>query len=125
MGNGDFKVLRALLQHTRKPANRLKVTQFRNASTKAPPKSSEDPDFVSIVDAPAKLVSTKRKASKLGIAVLAAIPLTAFALGTWQVQRLDWKTKLIAKFEDRLVRPPLPLPPRIDPDAIPEFDYRR
>jgi surfeit locus 1 family protein len=38
---------------------------------------------------------------------------------------LDWKTKLIAKFEDRLVRPPLPLPPRIDPEAISEFDYRR
>jgi surfeit locus 1 family protein len=56
---------------------------------------------------------------------VALIPITAFALGTWQVQRLDWKTKLIAKFEDRLVKPPLPLPPRLDPNAIPEFDYRR
>ncbi|KAJ9665927.1 surf-like protein [Coniosporium apollinis] len=55
----------------------------------------------------------------------ALIPITAFALGTWQVQRLSWKTDLIARFEDRLVRPPLPLPPRIDPDAIHEFDYRR
>lgn len=32
---------------------------------------------------------------------------------------------MVAKFEDRLVRPPLPLPPRIDPEAIAEFDYRR
>lgn len=56
---------------------------------------------------------------------VALIPITAFALGTWQVQRLDWKTKLIAKFEDRLVKPPLPLPPQVDPDAISEFDYRR
>jgi surfeit locus 1 family protein len=55
----------------------------------------------------------------------ALIPITAFALGTWQVQRLDWKSKLIAKFEDRLVRDPLPLPPHIDPDAIHDFDYRR
>jgi len=55
----------------------------------------------------------------------ALIPITAFALGCWQVQRLDWKTKLIAKFEDRLVKPPLPLPPRVDPDAVNEFDYRR
>jgi surfeit locus 1 family protein len=55
----------------------------------------------------------------------ALIPITAFALGTWQVQRLDWKSKLIAKFEDRLVRDPLPLPPHIDPNAINEFDYRR
>lgn len=55
----------------------------------------------------------------------ALIPITAFALGTWQVQRLDWKSKLIAKFEDRLVRDPLPLPPQIDPTAIQDFDYRR
>lgn len=41
------------------------------------------------------------------------------------MQRLDWKTKLITKFEDRLVKPPLPLPPQVDPDAISEFDYRR
>lgn len=41
------------------------------------------------------------------------------------MKRLAWKTDLIAKCEDRLVRPPLPLPPRIDPDAIADFDYRR
>lgn len=53
------------------------------------------------------------------------IPITAFCLGTWQVQRLDWKTNLIAKYEDRLVRDPLPLPPFVDQDAIKDFDYRR
>ncbi len=41
------------------------------------------------------------------------------------MQRLGWKTDLMAKYEDRLVREPLPLPPRIDTDAINEFDYRR
>lgn len=56
---------------------------------------------------------------------IALIPIISFILGTWQVQRLGWKTKLMAKFEDRLVKPPLPLPPRVDPDAISEFDYRR
>lgn len=55
----------------------------------------------------------------------AAIPLTAFALGSWQVQRLGWKTDLIARFEDRLVRDPLPLPREVDPSRINEFDYRR
>lgn len=55
----------------------------------------------------------------------ALIPITAFALGSWQVVRLGWKTDLIAKFEDRLVRTPLPLPPHIDPSAIKDFDYRR
>ncbi|KAI4168004.1 MAG: hypothetical protein LQ346_009066, partial [Caloplaca aetnensis] len=53
------------------------------------------------------------------------IPITAFALGTWQVFRLGWKTELIAIFEDRLVKSPLPLPPRVDPDAIKDFDYRK
>lgn len=56
---------------------------------------------------------------------IALIPITAFALGTWQVQRLDWKSKLVAKLEDRLVKPPLPLPPAIDPDSVSDFDYRR
>lgn len=55
----------------------------------------------------------------------AIIPLTAFVLGSWQVQRLKWKTDLIAKCEDRLSRPPLPLPPQIDPSAVADFDYRR
>lgn len=57
--------------------------------------------------------------------ILAIIPIAAFALGTWQVQRLKWKSELIAKCEDRILRPPLPLPGRIDPDAIVDFDYRR
>ena len=32
---------------------------------------------------------------------------------------------MIARFEDRIIKPPLPLPPRIDPAAIKDFDYRR
>ena len=80
---------------------------------------------MSVVDNPAQIVSTKKKHTILGVLTLSLIPFTAFVLGSWQVQRLDWKTKLIAKFEDRLVRPPLPLPPRIDPAAVSEFDYRR
>ncbi|KAF3390650.1 Cytochrome oxidase assembly protein shy1 [Penicillium rolfsii] len=76
------------------------------------------------VDHPAKLVRVNQKHGP-GLIILALIPIIAFGLGTWQVQRLDRKTKMIAKFEDRLIKPPLPLPPRIDPDAISEFDYRR
>ena len=94
---------------------------------------------MSIVDNPPNLVRAGRRHGP-GLIVLgmdplptpqsvltasALIPITAFALGTWQVQRLDWKSKLIAKFEDRLVRDPLPLPPNIDPTAISDFDYRR
>ena len=53
------------------------------------------------------------------------IPVIAFGLGTWQIFRLKWKTELIAKFEDRILRSPLPLPPQVDPGAIQDFDYRR
>jgi surfeit locus 1 family protein len=98
----------------------LPLRQCRKAHTPA-----EDPSFTSVVDTPAKLISTKRKHTTIGFLTLALIPFTAFCLGSWQVQRLDWKTKLIAKFEDRLVRPPLPLPPRVDPEAVTDFDYRR
>ncbi|KAF2150387.1 SURF1-domain-containing protein [Myriangium duriaei CBS 260.36] len=85
---------------------------------------ADEPGFTSIVDNPPQLVRAGRKHT-WGLAVLAFIPITAFALGTWQVQRLGWKTELIARFEDRLVRDPLPLPPAIDPSSIADFDYRR
>ncbi|RFU28136.1 hypothetical protein B7463_g8193, partial [Scytalidium lignicola] len=86
--------------------------------------AGDDPNFTSIIDNPPNLVRAGRRHGP-GLIVLALIPVTAFALGTWQVQRLDWKSKMIAKFEDRLVRDPLPLPPHIDPNAIKDFDYRR
>lgn len=74
-----------------------------------------------------KFIKKKGKVNPLtpGSSYTALIPIISFGLGCWQVHRLDRKTQLIAKFEDRLVRPPLPLPPRVDPDAISEFDYRR
>lgn len=125
MAKHEIGVLRAVLFRLRSPLQGQRKSLSRNVSTGHTPPNRENADFVSIVDAPPKLVSVNRRHSKLGLAVLAVIPFTAFCLGTWQVQRLDWKTKLIARFEDRLVRPPLPLPPRIDPDAIHEFDYRR
>ncbi|KAL4997619.1 SURF1 family-domain-containing protein [Aspergillus recurvatus] len=84
----------------------------------------EDPRWLSVVDHPAQIVRTGRKHGP-GLIILALIPIISFALGTWQVQRLDWKTKLIAKVEDQLVKDPLPLPPRIDPSVVSEFDYRR
>ncbi|KAI1092915.1 SURF1-domain-containing protein [Rostrohypoxylon terebratum] len=94
-------------------------------STKRPSRPpAEDPAFTSILDNPPELVRTGQRHGP-GLIILAIIPVTAFLLGTWQVQRLGWKTELIAKFEDRIVRPPLPLPPRVDPAAIHEFDFRR
>lgn len=84
----------------------------------------DDPEFASVLDSPPEMVRAGRRHGP-GIILLALIPITAFALGTWQVQRLGWKTELIAKLEDRLVRDPLPLPPHIDPAVVHDFDYRR
>ena len=86
---------------------------------------ADDPSFTSIVDVQPQLVRVGGRKHGWGLLVLAIIPITAFALGSWQVARLGWKTELIARFEDRLVRDPLPLPPSIDPAAIKDFDYRR
>ena len=122
--------LRAILRNSPRPcrtAERPELLRRRPAQQhiRKAHSPADDPSFVSAVDIPAQIISTKRKHTTLGILSLALIPFTAFCLGSWQVQRLDWKTKLIAKYEDRLVRPPLPLPPQIDPNAVPEFDYRR
>ncbi|EJP62269.1 SURF1 family protein [Beauveria bassiana ARSEF 2860] len=92
--------------------------------TRAQKQAADDPNFVSTVDLDPTMIRPGRKHGP-GLIILALIPITAFALGTWQVQRLGWKTDLIAKYEDRLVRDPLPLPPHIDPSAVHEFDYRR
>jgi surfeit locus 1 family protein len=45
------------------------------------------------------------------LATLIAIPILALliGLGTWQMQRLAWKTDLIATMESRMAAPPLPL----------------
>ncbi|KAK7541304.1 COX1 assembly protein-like protein Shy1 [Phyllosticta citricarpa] len=95
-----------------------------NTNSSGSPQPADDPTFTSIVDQPATLVKTGRRHGP-GLIILALIPITAFLLGTWQVRRLSWKTDLVATLEDRLIQPPLPLPPRIDPSAIESFDYRR
>lgn len=60
------------------------------------------------------------------LGLMIAMPVISFCLGCWQVKRLDWKVNLIAKCEDSLAKPPLEsLPAQLDPEVIPEFEYRR
>lgn len=63
--------------------------------------------------------------SKVTLGLLVLMPIVSFGLGTWQVKRLQWKLDLISKAENRLLAPPLDLPPKIDPAAVEDFDYRR
>ncbi|KAI6778897.1 Cytochrome oxidase assembly protein shy1 [Emericellopsis cladophorae] len=109
---------------TRADAPKRPFSIARAFKQKENPQPVDSPEFVSILDGPPKIVRKGRRHGP-GLIILAIIPVTAFALGSWQVQRLGWKSELIAKFEDRLVRDPLPLPPIIDPEAIHDFDFRR
>ncbi|KAJ2380500.1 diphthine synthase, partial [Coemansia sp. RSA 2611] len=56
---------------------------------------------------------------------LIAIPITAFALGTWQVYRLKWKLALLDDVNDRMHRRPIPLPLHVTADEIARNEYRR
>lgn len=122
--DGSCRAWRCAARHA-PPRRHFGSTNPRRASQPA-----DDPAFRSIVDNPPELVRSGRPRHTLGLAVLAIIPITAFALGCWQVQRLGWKTRLMAVLEDRLVREPLVLPAHIgdldDPDAAADaLDYRR
>lgn len=66
-------------------------------------------------------------ARKMFLGLLCLMPVVSFGLGTWQVQRLRWKTDLISEAEDRLSLPPLELPNVLNPEVASshEFDYRR
>ncbi|KAI9860011.1 MAG: surf-like protein [Trichoglossum hirsutum] len=121
---GSTRTSQRLLQGLRKSRSCPACAQRYKQQKRFSHSPADDPNFSSIVDNPPTLVKTGRRHGP-GLIVLALVPITAFALGTWQVQRLEWKTKLIAKFEDRLIREPLPVPPQVNPDAIGEFDYRR
>ncbi|KAG0043169.1 surf-like protein [Gryganskiella cystojenkinii] len=56
---------------------------------------------------------------------LALCPIITFGLGTWQVQRLRWKVDLIEQLEDRMALEAIPLPRKVNLDAIEDFEYRK
>lgn len=70
-----------------------------------------------------------RTAGRQGRPILFATIFTLFGLvllvglGTWQVERLHWKTALIERIEGRIAAEPAPLPARIDDPGT--WDYRR
>lgn len=62
---------------------------------------------------------------KIALGLMFAMPAIAFYLGSWQVQRLEWKNKLIASCESRLAYRPVPLPKSFTPDMCENWEYRR
>ncbi|KAJ7446447.1 mitochondrial protein required for respiration, partial [Mycena galericulata] len=57
--------------------------------------------------------------------LLGFVPIFTFALGTWQLRRLQWKVALIDELEEKLQLQPLSLPKRINLSVIPEFVFRK
>lgn len=56
---------------------------------------------------------------------MCAIPVIAFGLGTWQVQRLRWKMALLDEVNDRMHRRPVALPLKVTAQEINRNEYRR
>jgi len=54
---------------------------------------------------------------------LALMPITAFGLGTWQVQRLKWKKRLIESIDERLANDPIQFQGEMK--NLDEFEYRK
>ena len=70
--------------------------------------------------------SSQSNSGNLSHYALLTIPATSFALGTWQVQRLEWKKGLIRDLEAKTQGHIIPLPENIlDPGKIKELEYRR
>jgi len=57
--------------------------------------------------------------------LLGIMPIFAFALGTWQVERLKWKVNFIDELEEKLQRDPMLLPRNVNLAAVPDFAYRK
>ena len=62
---------------------------------------------------------------KIVLGLMFAMPIISFYLGTWQVRRLKWKTKLIAACETKLTYEPIPLPKSFTPDMCEDWEYRK
>ncbi|ANC91523.1 SURF1 family protein [Azospirillum humicireducens] len=64
----------------------------------------------------------RRFRPSLGATLVTVIGLAlAIGLGTWQLERLQWKTDLVARIASRIAEPPVPLPARIDDASAWEF----
>ncbi|CCK68540.1 cytochrome oxidase assembly protein SHY1 KNAG_0B00930 [Huiozyma naganishii CBS 8797] len=61
----------------------------------------------------------------IALGLMFAMPVIAFYLGTWQLRRLGWKTKLIAECETKLTYPPVNLPKNFTEDMCEDWEYRK
>lgn len=66
-----------------------------------------------------------RVGKKIALGLMIAMPVISFYLGTWQLRRLDWKTKLIAECETKLTYSPINIPKNFTVDMCEDWEYRK
>jgi len=71
------------------------------------------------------IARTKRKFQPRAVPTLLTLFMMAIlvALGVWQVQRLQWKTALLAEIDRHMAEKPVPMPEMLGPQA--DWEYRR
>lgn len=62
---------------------------------------------------------------RIVLGLMIAMPVISFYLGTWQLRRLSWKTKLVAECETKLMYDPIPLPKSFTVDMCEDWEYRK
>lgn len=114
------EILRKLKDQVR-PLPGVRFNPRRNVKTSTvdwkPIRSSRTPDE--------EEARGKGYSRKIVLGLMIAMPAISFYLGTWQVRRLEWKTKLIASCESRLAYKPVPLPKNFTPEMCENWEYRR
>ncbi|XP_070374541.1 surfeit locus protein 1 isoform X2 [Equus asinus] len=101
-GRAPAHAVRSVLAAPARPGLAWRPSRCGSSTAEAPATKAEDDSFLQWF--------------------LLLIPVTAFGLGTWQVQRRKWKLKLIAELESRVMAEPIPLP--ADPMELKNLEYR-
>uniref|UniRef100_A0A9L0TNZ5 SURF1-like protein n=1 Tax=Equus caballus TaxID=9796 RepID=A0A9L0TNZ5_HORSE len=101
-GRAPARAVRSVLAAPARPGLAWRPSRCGSSTAEAPATKAEDDSFLQWF--------------------LLLIPVTAFGLGTWQVQRRKWKLKLIAELESRVMAEPIPLP--ADPMELKNLEYR-
>ncbi|KAK0065641.1 surfeit locus protein 1 [Biomphalaria pfeifferi] len=71
---------------------------------------------------PREKPAVQKKSFLSGLPLL-IVPLATFGLGTWQIQRREWKLKLIKEMEEKMQATPVPLPE--DLKELKNMEYRK
>ncbi|XP_007521575.1 surfeit locus protein 1 isoform X1 [Erinaceus europaeus] len=102
VGRASTPAVKSILGASRPAGWAWRLSRCGSSAAEAPATKAEDDSFLQWL--------------------LLLIPVSAFGLGTWQVQRRKWKLELIAELESRVGAEPIPL--SADPMELRNLEYR-